>query len=149
MKKIVGILLLVMIVIYFPKSFGEITDYENAEYMTIILVKPEINEQGEPLNFVYEMNVQHSSDSFDQIINILDNVRYQPKLRNLLPYEFEVTNQNFNYTMTLTFYDQKKYQTVFFLGDERICVENDMYHMLPNGMDDIAKYIIENGELSQ
>ena len=62
----------------------------------------------------------------------------------------DVSNQDMNYTITMNFYDENESQTVFFLGDERIWVNPNMYHMIQiDTIDKIAEYVMKNGELKK
>lgn len=149
MKKLVGIILFVLIIgigFYFPKSLSKIIDYESLNHVSITLVKPNIDEQGSAINHIYQLDLQDSS----QLISILETTKFQSKLRNILPFEFDVSNQDMNYTITMNFYDENESQTVFFLGDERIWVDPNMYHMIQiDTIDKIAEYVMKNGELKK
>lgn len=166
MKKVLkGLLIFIVIaagIFYWPKSLESILeiDYEKVDQIRMHLVEPGVvlnedeggNEVGVPKNDVYQLEMNEASLEYNKIFSILNHTKYHSKLRNLLPFELEVSNHDFEYNGYVFFSIDDDYQWISFLGDERVMIsskegKSKVYTMSNSKvLDEFAEYMKEHAK---
>lgn len=154
---------IIAIVFYWPKSLNTILDidYEKVDKIIVNLVEPGFelieddygNEVGVPDTKVYQLEMDCKDQKTSEILSILNQTKYHSKIRNLLPVELEVSNQDFEYSGYVYFSIDEDYRWVYLLGDERIAISSkkdltNIYTMTDSKvLDEFVKFMKNNGTL--
>ena len=165
-KIIFTIIVSVTVIFYWPKSFNSILDIDNQKIkeISITLCEPsgEIvedewgNEVWKSHVNVYKLDVDSiDNEHYNHLLSILNGTKYHSKLRNILPFELDISNQDFEYTCQIWISLDDDYKWINLLGDNRISISSkdekaNVYNMRNSKtLNELAKYVMEHGNLSE